>query len=155
MKIFVKKENDMEKNIEKHCAVCGHTYLADIYDQGECPNCGWYNSYKIDNMPNRVVYPNLISLNKAKQLFKEGKSFEPNIDDILSGLYFYSEMEFWFKGINFNLFLDDDNGIEFSWGPKPYETIYFKDREDFINNAKIGDKYLKDIWDQVEDPNYM
>lgn len=52
--------------------------MADVYDQGECSYCGWYNG-----------------------------------------------------------------------------TIYFKDKEDFIKNAKIDNEYVRDIWDKVENPCYL
>ena len=42
-----------------------------------------------------------------------------------------------------------------NWGPEPNGTIYFKNKEDFIENAKIGDEYIKDIWDRIEEPSYL
>lgn len=68
----------MIKYLKKKCAVCGNKYMADVYDQGECSYCGWYNG-----------------------------------------------------------------------------TIYFKDKEDFIKNAKIDNEYVRDIWDKVENPCYL
>lgn len=103
--------------------------------------------------PDRVIFPNLISLNKAKKLYKEGKPFKPDLNDFLDMTNFYSETEFWYKGINFNLFESNEGVIEFCWSPD--EIYYFNNKEDFIKNAKIGDKYVRNIWDKVENPKYM
>ena len=35
------------------------------------------------------------------------------------------------------------------------EKSYFKDDDDFINNAKIGGKYLKSIWEQTTDRYWL
>ena len=46
-----------------------------------------------------------------------------------------------------------DTKIEFGWSPE--NVYYFSNKEDFIQNAKIGDEYVRDIWDKVENPKYM
>lgn len=35
------------------------------------------------------------------------------------------------------------------------KKFIFLSREDFINNAKIDDEFLKDIWEKIEDPCYL
>ena len=99
--------------------------------------------------------PNLTSLNKAKRLYQDGKPFTPDLDDFLEMLYFYNEVEFWYKGLNCCLFLTDNpqGKIDFGWSPE--NGYYFSDKEDFIQNAKIGDEYVRDIWDKVENPEYI
>ena len=47
--------------------------------------------------PDRVECPNLISLNKARKLYKEGKAFLPDFNDFIDGYNFYGEMEFTYK----------------------------------------------------------
>ena len=67
----MKNKNIYDKIFEKKCAVCGHKYMADIYDQGECSNCGWYNGKIYSEFPDNVIFSNLISLNKAKNYIKK------------------------------------------------------------------------------------
>lgn len=101
-----------------------------------------------------MVFPNLISLNKAKKLFKTGKPFKPDLKDFLNGFNFYGEMEFRYKNIECELVRsNNEGGISFCY--EEGKTILFQDTEDFINNAKIGDEFVRDIWDNVENPKYM
>lgn len=149
------KNSQYDKIFEKKCDVCGKVLLASKTGNGECPHCGWYNNRLGEENKDRVIFPNLVPLNKAEQLYQEGKPFRPDLNDFLDGLYFYSEMEFWYEGLNCCVFLmgDTNRKIEFGWSPE--NVYYFLDKEDFIQNAKIGDEYVRDIWDKVEDPKYM
>lgn len=151
----MKNKNIYDKIFEKKCAVCGHKYTADVYDQGECSNCGWYNRKIYSEFPDNVIFSNLVPLNKAKKLYKENKPMKPDLDDFLVAFEHYSETGFNYKNVGFSLFRNGENGIEFSWGPEPCDTIYFKDKEDFIKNAKIDNEYVRDIWEKVENPCYL
>lgn len=143
----------MNKTIEKKCVICGNSILTDKYGQGQCPHCNWYNDVVGEENVNEVIFPNFVSLNKAKRLYQEGKPFRPDLNDFVEMLYFYSEVEFWYKGLNCCVSIREDNKIEFGWSPD--NVYYFADKNDFIQNAKIGDEYVKDVWDKVEDPKYM
>ena len=143
----------MNKTIEKKCVICGNSVLTDIYGQGRCFHCNWYNDVMDEENENEVIFPNLVSLNKAKRLYQEGKPFSPDLNDFMEMLYFYSEVEFWYKGLNCCVTLKEDSKIEFGWSPN--NVYYFTDKDDFIQNAKIGDVYVKDIWDKVENPKYI
>lgn len=147
------KKNPFEKNIEKICSVCGKILLVDSSGNGECPYCGWYNSITNGDNEDYVMFPNVVSENKARELVSEGKPLKPSLEDFLDMLNFYGETEFEYKGDSFSLFWpSEDANIEI--GSK--KTLnYFKDKEDFIANAKIGDVYVRDIWDKVENPKYM
>lgn len=48
---------------------------------------------------------------------------------------------------------DNECEIEFDWSPE--NAYFFLDKEDFIQKAKIGDEFVRDIWDKVENPKYM
>ena len=146
------EKNYLEKNIETKCAVCGIKYMTAKLNLDPCPNCGWYNDLMCEEHENEVIYRNLVSLNKAKKLFAEGKPLSPSLEDFLDALNFYGEMEFTFKDSHCALFRTNDQ-IEFDWGT--YATAVFKDKEDFIKNAKIDGAYVRDIWDKVENPSYM
>ena len=52
---------------DKPCSVCEKIIKKDIYEQGDCPYCKWKNNHFADINPKAVLYPNLISLNKAKK----------------------------------------------------------------------------------------
>ena len=148
-------KNIYDKIFEKNCAVCGHKYMADIYEQGECPNCGWYNGKIYAEFPDNVIFSNHISLNKAKKLYKENKPLKPDLNDFLEMFEHYGETGFDYKNLTFCLFRYGDDGIEMGWGPKDNEVSYFKDKEDFIKNAKIDNEYVRDIWDKVENAGYL
>ena len=143
----------MNKTIEKKCVICGNSVLTDIYGQGRCFHCNWYNDVMDEENENEVIFPNLVSLNKAKRLYQEGKPFSPDLNDFMEMLYFYSEVEFWYKGLNCCVTLKEDSKIEFGWSPD--NVYYFADKDDFIKNAQIGNEYIQDIWDKVENPKYI
>ena len=89
------KNNPYDRNSKSTCDVCGITIYVDSAGNGEkCPVCGWIQCSLNQEFPDRVTNPNLISLNKAKRLYAEGKPFIPDFNDFLLGLNFYGEMEF-------------------------------------------------------------
>lgn len=137
---------------DKPCSVCGKFIKKDIYDQGNCPYCKWKNNFLTDENPNNVVYPNLISLNKAKQLYIKGKPFEPNLDEFIDALFFYSETQFVYNGTRFEVELvgksEIDNNIKL-YNSKTGEISIFKTKDDFKNNAKVEGRPLKDIWEET------
>ena len=147
----------MEKNLEKVCAVCGNKYMADIYDQGTCKFCGWNNSYRVSEFSDKVIYPNLISLNKAKKLYSENKPFEPDLNDFVEALYIYSEVQFKYKDLYYEVVLSSMNDDEiikmndFNGG----HLQTFISKEDFVNNAKIDGEFLKDIWNETTDRYWL
>ena len=55
----------------RFCAVCGTEYETSGSINGECKNCGWYNNALGETNSDTVIYPNLISLEKAKKLYAE------------------------------------------------------------------------------------
>ena len=148
------QNNPYDKIYEKKCDVCSKILLASKTGNGECPHCGWYNNRLGEVNNDKVIFPNLVSLNKAKRLNAEGKPFKPDLNDFLDGFYFYGEIQFRYKDIECELIRSNNKGgISFCY-EEGNETI-FSNREDFIKNAKIGDKYVRDIWDKVEDVDYM
>ena len=151
----MKNKSIYDEIFDKPCSVCKEMIKKDVYDQGDCPYCKWKNNFLADENPNRVIYPNLISLNKAIKLYEEGKALRPDINDFLDGLYCYREMGFYYKDLNCCVFLKGEKQkiIEFGWAPD--HIYYFKDKEDFIQNAKIENEYVRDIWDKVENPDYL
>ena len=151
-------KNIYSEIFDKNCSVCQKQIKKDIYDQGDCLYCGWKNNFFADENPNAVLYPNLISLNKAKKLFSEGKPFEPNFDEFMEALHGYSEMQFEYKGIYYAVELVYDENKELKirlYNSQTKETIFFEDDADFKNNAKIGNEYIKNIWEDTTDRYWL
>lgn len=149
------KESPYKRTIKIKCDVCRKKYLTSKYDYKPCPNCGWVNDIMCRKFPKNAISLFMISLKKARQLYKINEPFRPNFYDFLEAFDFYGETGFKYNNIGFALYRHGENGIEMNWGPEPNGTIYFKNKEDFIENAKIGDEYIKDIWDRIEEPSYL
>ena len=146
-----------EKIYNKKCQVCNNLINVDIYDQGKCPHCGWYNCFLNEENPNSIAMPNLISLNKAKLLYNKGKPFEPNLDEFLEALHGYSEMQFKYNDIYYAVELIFDNNNETKiklYNPNAKESLSFND-EEFKNKANIGGELLKDIWEQTTERDWL
>lgn len=152
------RESLFKRKFKTKCPVCEAKCLKDQYGNGECENCGWKLDKFANKFKNRVIYPNLISLNKAKQLYSEGKPFEPNLDDFVEALYNYSEMQFKYNGVYYTVELacenDDEYDIEL-YNSKTSETFIFKTKEEFKNNAKVEGKFLKDIWEETTEKDWL
>ncbi len=153
----MKNKSIYDEIFDKACSVCGKIIKKDIYDQGNCPFCKWKNNFLADKNPNRVIYPNLISLNEAKQLYGQGKPFEPDLDDFVEALFFYSEVQFKYNNMFYEVILASENNEDiikmndFNGG----NLQTFKTKEDFKNNAKVEGKFLKDIWNDTTDRYWL
>lgn len=154
----MENKNIYDPIFEKSCAVCGRKCMTDVYGQGDCFHCNWYNNRLGEENENEVVFPNLVSLNKAKTLYKNQKALRPDLNDFLAGFEFYGEMKFFYKNFDCCLFRGNNEcTIEFDYNNYVgiSDSVDFMNKEDFIENAKIGDEYVRDIWHLVENPSYM
>jgi hypothetical protein len=149
---YFEYDDPYEKIDLKACDVCGKVVAIDQFGFGDCENCGWIQDPALIKMPDKVMYPNRISLNKAKNLYKQGKKLEPDLNDFLDGLFMYSEMVFTYSNIEYEVFLKPDRSIVFCSFEIQQE---YKNREDFYNKANINGLLLKDIWDKVTNADYM
>ena len=148
------KYNPYDKINKSTCDVCGIEVYVDSVGNGDaCPKCSWVKCAYNEEFPDRVMCPNLISLNKAKKLYREGKPFLPDFDDFIDGFNFYGEMEFAYKGTLYGV-MDTDEGVEFFKVNGEYFEI-FKDIEEFQQKARINGKHLKEIWNEVENVNWL
>lgn len=150
----IMKNNQYDKIFEKKCDVCGKTLLASKTGNGECQYCGWYNNRLGETNENEVIFPNLISLNKARRLYQEGKPFLPDLDDFIGGLDFYGEMEFTYQGINYGVTRVQNDAVDL-WIFNGGTVELFKDSEEFRDKAQINGKLLKDIWQEIENANWL
>lgn len=149
------KYNPYDKINKKICDVCGtEVYVDSIGNGDECPNCSWVNCAYYEEFPDRVMNPNLISLNKAKKLYADGKPFLPDLDDFIGGLDFYGEMEFTYQGINYGVTRVQNDAVDL-WIFNGGTVELFKDSEEFRDKAQINGKLLKDIWQEIENANWL
>lgn len=154
----MENKNIYDEIFDKPCSVCGKIIKKDIYDQGDCPYCKWKNNHFADINPIDVLYPNLISLNKAKKLYNEGKPFEPNFEEFIEALYGYSEMQFEYNWTYYAVELVYDknkNLIIRLYNSKNEETTFFNNSQDFKDNAKVEGILLKDVWDKTTDRYWL
>ena len=116
-----------KQNIQAKCPVCGNLILVDKVGNGsKCLNCSWIKSSLNEEFPDRVICPNLISLNKAKALYIEKKPF--------------------IRGKNYivDLFLVNTE-----------KCNTFKSVNEFKEKAQIDNKLLKDIWNDTTNRDWL
>lgn len=146
-------------NIQGRCQVCGGPVMVDGGGNGEeCLNCGWIQdgaSKTLPDIPTSII----ISLNKARQLYKEGKPFKVDFDDFINAFMFYGEMEFYYNKVCYGMcWTGEGDGVRFWACDVPIKeriAIEFASLEDFIANARIDGILIKDLWDKVENPYYL
>lgn len=63
-------------------------------------------------------------------------------------------MEFTYKGVTYGLMGASNDGVEF-WGMGTDTFEVFKDINEFKEKAKINGKLVKDIWDEVENVDWL
>ncbi len=149
-------KNPYEKKLVAKCNVCGQVVLVDEFGYGDCENCGWQQCEHDEEYEKKykTCYPNLVPLSKAREQYKKGQPFRASLEDFMNGLYFYSEMRFEYKGLPYAVFLNKD-GIEFSIDSEHDFLQHYKTREEFVEKAHIGEKLIKDIWYEIENPDFM
>lgn len=63
---YFKYKDPYSKDHIANCPVCGKICLTDEYGNGECKNCLWLLDKAYSSEPDKVQYPNVVSLNTAK-----------------------------------------------------------------------------------------
>ena len=141
---------------ESKCSVCGYPVMADEYNNGDdaCLKCGWRQdgaSIEISDMPS----PILISLDKARQLYKEGRPLKPDFADFIEAYEMYGEMQFCYNKERYGM--NKMGGVVnfFSCDKKPNLNVTFATVEEFAAKANIGGVLLKDLWTEVENPYWL
>jgi hypothetical protein len=152
-------ENKRKEMIKGKCQVCNLDVMIDERGNGEkCGHCGWIQdaaSRDRSDIPTTIV----LSLNKARQLYKEGKPFKVGFDDFINAFEFYGEMEFYYDKVCYGMcWTGKGEGVYFWVCDVPIEQripVEFASLEEFINKANIGGVLIKDLWDKVENPYYL
>ena len=63
-------------------------------------------------------------------------------------------MEFTYNGITYGLMGIKNEGVEF-WGMNTDIYQIFKNIEEFAEKTKVDGKLVKDIWNEVENANWL
>ena len=148
------KKSKHEMKVIKNCDVCKLIIIVDGFGIGTCSRCGWHNVDHNVEHPDEWCWTNIVSLNRARKLWKEGKKFKANFEEFLHGVEVFGHMEFYYKKRHYGV-LREVNSIDFyEWdiveGFQSYQTI-----EEFAEKAHIGGKFLREIWDEVENAGFM
>jgi len=150
------KKNPYEQNIQKKCHVCKNQVAIDQFGNGDgCSVCGWQQNDKGWEFPDRVIAPNLTTLNKAISRYSTGRPNEVDFDDFIGAYMFYAEMEFWYNNIKYAVSWNDKQAAVALFNEKTRMSTYYKDILDFAANASIDGRKLVDIWHEVKDPYWL
>jgi|GEM_PF-928948 len=155
---MLKKQEANTVKIERRCNICKKDIIVTSgYNggySGRCEYCGWFQSRDDGEFPARIIYPNMVSYNRAKQLVSEGKPLLPMIDDFIGGFNFYGEMQLDYKGRTFGL-IAPDGMVEFYEKNVVGSIQTFATINEFREKAHIDGVLLKDLWHEVENAGYM
>lgn len=150
----MKSKDPHEKITQINCAVCDAPVMVDQWKQGTCQNCGWYQTEYQLEYPDRVIIPNMVTMNRARQLFKEGKPFKPTFEEFLMAWEDWGELEFHYKSQRYGLRTHNEEVRFYEWNVKGSSQT-FKTIEEFRDKAHIDGILLKDLWDGVEQASEM
>ncbi|MDE5563190.1 MAG: hypothetical protein K2J01_06575 [Clostridiales bacterium] len=149
-----KKYNTMEYNNAIKCEICGALTFADDYGNTcKCQKCGWKSNGGSEFYEEcyGISYPMLVPLSRAKEQYKAGQKFKAMFEDFINGLKFYAEMLFWHNGKVYEVFRKNNGAVLAS---KEFEQSFIS-IDEFHDQANIGGRLLKDIWDEVVHPCFM
>lgn len=143
------------QDIPKKCDLCDKEMLVTEFGNGSCIHCGWSQSKWAVKNPDKQGEINLMSFNRAKELFDKGLPIKLTYEEFLNGLETILHMEFYYKGQLYGVLAGHGAGYELfkhkiKEGYQSYETL-----EEFRDNANIDDNLLKDIWEEIEKPGHM
>lgn len=151
------------------CSICGLVAIQDQYGNGECKNCGWKFSKGEAEFERDlgISYPMLVSPTTAKEEYKKGLPFKATFNEFVNGLKFYSEMTLKYNNKDYGVFFyrdkskviknfkEIDGKVEFFENQIPESLQKYNSIKDFIDNANINGKLLKDIWEDVTFAGFM
>lgn len=149
---FFNYDDPYERKYIEKCPVCGKSCFIDQYGNGECDNCSWNLDTCSLELPDKVQYPNLVSLNKARKLYLEHQKFKPTFEEFIDALNNYSEMTFEYKNVVYVIYIDHNNRVHLYCDEK---DVIFDDMIDFINNGNINGTSLKNIWADISNIDYL
>ena len=141
--------------ISKKCDICSEYVMVDQWGQSweHCGRCGWMQSEQHFENPDYIGRPNLVSFAKAKTLFEKGSPIKPTLDEYIEAYKTWGEMELWHKGKVYVLSCPDEK-VLFGESDKEVGQSY-SNIEEFRERAHIDGRLLRNIWDEIEKPNWL
>lgn len=133
----------------KKCDVCGKYIKVDDWGNGVCKDCGWVDSEICLKNPDNVKYPNITSLNNARELIKSNKKLKPTFNEFITIVKENLEPSFRYKNKRYGNTSFD--GYEFYECDSEKEYQSYKTIEDFEKHVNINGVLLKDLWKDVSD----
>ncbi|MCM1367486.1 MAG: hypothetical protein NC184_01555 [Roseburia sp.] len=143
----------MMTKITKKCDVCGATIETTEYGGVKCKNCGWIDDPHQRQYPACANANNLISLKRARELWRQHKRFLPTFDEMLSLIERGFDLSIRYKNISYHLVCYENGTVHIENEKQSYDISY-KDIDDFTVNAKIDDKLLSEIWGEINKVEY-
>ena len=152
---YFEYDDPYAKTKVKKCDVCGNVCFVDNFGNGVCEHCSWDQGAMCKDDINYCGYPNLISLARARELYKIKKPFVPNFTDFVQDLLCYGEMEFTYKNVKYIAirYTDYFEIVFFKEGDRLKQG--YKSVEEFEEKCNINGKRLKDIWNDVSNVDYL
>lgn len=138
-------------NNKKQCDVCGNDVLIDKWGNGKCKICGWHQSPDCLEYPNAINPPNFASFNEAKKLYKDGLSFSLSFDRLAELVDRGFDISFIY---NKKRFLVDKHEEITLWQINSNNYSTYKNIISFMQDAKIDNLQLRDIWQSVKAVRY-
>ena len=131
----------------KQCDVCGKDIKIDNYGNGKCKNCGWNNGENAVTFPNSINPPNFMSLNEAKNNYKNKLKYKPTFERIMELVDRGLDIVIKYKKSLYQLSKHEDYTI-WEIDTKNYKS--YKSLEKFKNNVQINNSFLKDLWKDIK-----
>lgn len=90
----------------------------------------------------------MISLNRARELWREHKKFLPTFEEALSLIDRGFELNIKYKKKTYHL--EKFKGKIYIENYVQNSEVFYKDISDFAKNAKIDDELLSEIWSKLK-----
>ena len=78
-----------------------------------------------------------------------------NFEDFIDALENYGELEFTYNNTRFGVLLDDTSNEIILLNIKNNQKQYYSDVKNFAQNANIDGIYLKTLWNQVTNNDFL
>lgn len=140
----------MRTKIIKNCDVCGNEISTYEYGGGTCKNCGWIDDIHQAKYPDCANANNMISLNRARELWRENKKFLPSFTEALSLINRGFDLRIKYKGVVYLVICFASGNVEIIDEKESKTVTEYVDIPDFAQNAKIGDEMLSEIWSKLK-----
>lgn len=137
--------------IVKKCDICGNNVITDEWGNGKCKICKWEQSRDCVEYPDNINPPNFVSMNRAKEYYKQGKKLLPSYNEFINLVDRGFDFTFNFKGKKYSLTVHDDFTI---WEIDTNNLHVYKTIDDLKNNFEIDGVKISENWGKVNKLKY-